>query len=246
MSKQKIVGGGGGGAGGSPGLLSVNMADADVVLSTSQAAFGLASFSGPNSVTRTVTYPLPALDADSYTRIVANDTGQLLTVSVGAGTDFILSDGEVEQLMFTPAGVASCDTELALAELSFVSGVVPISSATWTRIGARQVNLASFPARLNGLTRTARLRVDMEKTAGATSADLRLFDVTNNVQVGGTVQSTSNVNEDLVEVLTVGSAAGNLRSDVAAQYEVQLRMTGGILGNDAATCTNARILITYE
>lgn len=246
MSKQKIVGGGGGGAGGSAGLLSVAMADADVVLSTSQASYGLASFSGPNSTTRSVTYPLPGTDADSYTRILANDTGQPLTVTVGAGTDFTLSDGETEQLMFTPAGVASCDTELAVAELSLVSSVEAISTATWTRVGARQVNLSPFPPFLNGLTRTARLKVDAEKTSGATSTDLRLYDVTHSVQVGGTLQTVSNTNEDLTELLTIGSAAGNLRSDAATMYELQMRMTGGVVGNDSATCTNARLLLTYE
>ena len=135
---------------------------------------------------------------------------------------------------------------LSAVELSFVSGQSSTGLSTFQRVGGRSIDISKWPTTLNGLTRTVSFFADLQKTITATSAEIQLFDVTNNVLVTSTNLASTSLSLVTVSALnlTVGSSAGNIRSDVNAQYEVQLKMNGGNQ-NDQVYCLNARLLITY-
>lgn len=131
-------------------------------------------------------------------------------------------------------------------ELSLLSGPASTGLSFFQRVGGRSINISSWPATLNGLARTISFFADIQKTITATSVEIQLFDVTNNVLVTSTNLTSTSLSLVTVSAinLTVGSSAGNIRSDVNSQYEVQLKMNGGNQ-NDQVYCLNARLLITY-
>jgi len=135
----------------------------------------------------------------------------------------------------------------AATEVSFSSGTFSVGVNTYLRVGSRKVDMSAFPPTVNGLSRTVKFVADIDMTAGATSAEVRLFDATNVVAVTGTTMTSSSLSNDekTSAALTVGSSAGDVRNDVAASYEVQLRMNGGVPGTDQVFATNARLVIAY-
>jgi len=114
-------------------------------------------------------------------------------------------------------------------------------------MGGRKVDLSPYPAVVGRLTRNISFLVNVQKTSGATSVEVQLFDVTDAVQVTST-NLTHSANNDLTELssgsLTVGSSSGNLRSDAPKVYEVNVRMNGGG-PSDQVFVANARLLVTY-
>ncbi len=131
-------------------------------------------------------------------------------------------------------------------ELAFNAGVANSTSATYARIGARKIDMTPYPATIGTLTRIVKLVAALDRGAGATSAQVKLYNITAGEDVtGASLTSTSLSNFEQSVTLTVGTSAGNVRSDSAAQYEVYLKMNGGTPGTDIATCTNARIVISY-
>ncbi len=157
--------------------------------------------------------------------------------------DYVLAwDGD----SWEPALVTTLVSGLTNSEISLVSNVTTTTSAIFERVGGRSLDVSNWPATLNGLTRRIDFIADIQKTSGATSADIQLYDVTNAVLVTGTSLTSTSDSLETVSVtnLTAGSSAGNIRTDTAAQYEVQLKMTGGG-GSDAVFLTNARMFVTY-
>ena len=129
-------------------------------------------------------------------------------------------------------------------ELSIGSTFFTTTSTTYSQIGGRKVDMSLYPTVL-GYTRHVQFLADVQKTSGATSVQVQLYDLTNVVQVTSMTHSADNaLTEKTSGDLTVGSSAGNIRSDVAAMYEVDVKMNGGG-GSDAVMITNARILIYY-
>lgn len=164
---------------------------------------------------------------------------QLVVSGIGAG-----SNGQV---ISTVAGSATWVNQLpARYELTLASGLFTTTSATFIRTGARQIDMSLFPATIGALTRTVVFSADVDMTGGATSIEFQLYDSTHTVAVTSTdLTSSSTTNVRVTSgALTVGSSAGNIRSDVASQYELQFKMNGGG-GGDAVFLTNARITITY-
>lgn len=133
-------------------------------------------------------------------------------------------------------------------EIVFVGSLQSTNLTAYDRKGARKLNMALYPATIGALTRTVTFVVDIQKTAGASSVDVQLFDVTHSVQVTGTALTYA-ADQTLTGVassaLTVGSSAGNLRNDIATMYEVSMKMSGGVIGIDTVYLNNARINITY-
>jgi len=131
-------------------------------------------------------------------------------------------------------------------ELSFVSGNYSTTLSTFQRVGGRSIDMSSWPSLLNGLTRIVSFNADIQKTSGATSAEVQLFDVTNGVSVTNTDLTSTSLTLTTVSAnnLTVGISSGNIRNNTATQYETQLKMNGGG-ASDAAFLTNARLLISY-
>lgn len=133
------------------------------------------------------------------------------------------------------------------SELCFFAGVFSVATnSTTRRVGSRKINMASYPATIGTLSRTVKFFATIEATTVTTTATIRLKDVTNNVTVTGTQLTTTSTTASEVSsaALTVGSSSGNIRSDSAAMYEVQLEMTGGGV-SDSVTCTDARVIISY-
>lgn len=131
-------------------------------------------------------------------------------------------------------------------ELPFVTTLSNATGATFTRIGARKIDISKYPSTIGIFNRTVTFVVDIQKTAGASSVEVQLYDVTNNAQVVSLVYSTdTSLVESTSNSLTVGSSLGNIRSDSPAMYEVSIRMNGGVAGTDAVYCNNARLLVSY-
>lgn len=167
---------------------------------------------------------------------------------------FTLSDeGNILALETSSAPVAE---SLEENEVGLSYAVTGATSDTPVVAGQRKVDLSPFPATLGGLSRVVRFAVDLENAVHSaayfTAADLR--DVTHGgVLVTGTDLDNSGEadrgagNEFVSAPLTVGSAAGNLRDDVASIYAV--RVAGdGITDpmTERAIMTHARLIVSYE
>jgi len=175
----------------------------------------------------------------SVTKIKGNSVA---TQSLSAAQDgYILTWSNTDGYWLAKASAISS------VELSFISGQASTGLSFFQRIGGRSINISSWPSTLNGRTRTVSFFADIQKTITATSVEIRLFDITNNILITDTNLTSTSLSLVTVSVinLTVGNAAGNIRSDTNAQYEVQLKMNGGGL-NDQVYCLNARLLITYS
>jgi len=164
---------------------------------------------------------------------------QVPIANITAGTDgYVIS---------TVAGVPTWTHQLpARYELTLASGLFSTTSSTFTRSGGRQIDMSVFPATIGALTRSVVFSADIDMTAGATTVEVQLYDITHSVAVTSTdLTSSSTTNTRVVSsALTVGSSAGNIRSDVATQYELQFKMNGGG-GSDAVFLTNSRLVVTY-
>lgn len=130
--------------------------------------------------------------------------------------------------------------------LTLSAGAAPTSETTFVRVGGMTLDATRFPETSGGLTRSLAFEADVQKTAGATSVDIQLVDVTHGATVTGTSLTSSSTSTTLVASgpLTVGADAGNIRNDETTQYEVQIKRTGGSPA-DAVFVVNARLVITY-
>ncbi len=107
--------------------------------------------------------------------------------------------------------------------------------------------MTPFPATIGTLIRQIEFIVDIQKTTGATSVEVELFDVTNAVQITSTdlvYSATNDLTEVSSGILTVGASPGDLRNDAPTMYEVHFKMNGGG-GTDQVFMTNARLLVSY-
>ncbi len=196
------------------------------------------------------------------TRLTANATGVITIANLTAGAvqsdgsgnltsstlpvGSIAASGTDGYVLTTASGVPTWTIQVPRQyEIYFVSGLFTTTSTTFVRAGARLFDMTPYPATIGSLTRTVKFVADIDKTSGATNVEVQLYDNTHTTAITGTdLTSTSNSNAAVTATLTVGSSSGNLRNDVASQYEVQFRMTGGG-GADAVSITNARLVITY-
>ncbi len=167
------------------------------------------------------------ITSEATTR-AANDTANLATAEAYADTAKLAAEAA------------------AVHEISLAAGVFAVVSTSYVRVGARLIDMSKYPT-ISGYTRHVRFVVDIDKTSGATSGTVQLYDVTNNVLVTSTnMTTTSNSNDEHDSGdLTVGNAAGNIQLATPASYELQLKVTGGTLGVDGTFLTSARLLIYY-
>lgn len=161
-----------------------------------------------------------------------------------AGTGITVNGGGSASLA-GDVTIASTATSAPNAEIVFVGSLVSTNLATFDRAGARKLDMTPYPATSGALTRTVKFIADVQKTAGATSVEVQLYDVTHAVQVSALLYATDAALTELQSAaLTVGAGAGNIRNDVATMYEVSVRMNGGGL-LDQVFVTNARLQISY-
>ena len=91
----------------SEGRISSGMADANQTASASLYQKYFNKISGTNTATRTLTYPHPSSESNSYKKHIENVcTGGDLIISTGTGTTVRMTTNQAAELAFTPSGVA--------------------------------------------------------------------------------------------------------------------------------------------
>lgn len=145
--------------------------------------------------------------------------------------------------LISPPGPSSANLK------QMVAGNFTTNSNTPVRIGAADIDMSFYPAIAGGLTLRAYFIALIETTTPSATCQVQLVDVTHNVTVTGTIGSTSTSTGLVVfnsGPLTIGTANGDIRTDVASVYEVQISMTTGNPVSDRAICANARVELIYS
>jgi hypothetical protein len=243
----------GSGTGSSPygvhGVGTQAMADANQTPASTIYQYNTIVTTDAITANRTLTLPT-ATDVAGYTKIIDNTCAGAFAVVVttGAGVTATINNGTKGIVLIDSRGVTlvGAPTLPTRYELNLASGLFSTTSTTFTRTGGRQIDMSIFPATIGALARTVAFSADIDMTAGATSVEIQLYDITHSVAVTSTDLTSSSTTNTRVTSgsLTVGSSAGNIRSDVATQYELQFKMNGGG-GSDAVFLTNSRLVITY-
>lgn len=132
-------------------------------------------------------------------------------------------------------------------DILFLGGDGYSSLSTPLRVGARAIDMLPYPSTtLDGRSRTMRFKADLEVSNPAAVAHVQLKDITNNVIITDSHLTTSSVTSvELSADISSGAFAGVMRTDMVAQYEVQIYITGGGT-TDQVICRNARIDIRYS
>lgn len=122
------------------------------------------------------------------------------------------------------ARVAALKSNKLKQEHAFVDGIQQTDQTSFVVVGGRRFNPADFAAVSAGISRVITFRAEAFATPGMT-AQVRLFNFTDGVQVASTVLSTaSNTPAALTAVLTVPTDLPNANK----LYEAQLRISAGI------------------
>jgi hypothetical protein len=144
--------------------------------------------------------------------------------------------------------VWSRNPENLYMELAFLSAIESTTFDTPPAIvGARQVDMSVLP----DTTRKVYFVATLQSMAAAAVAHVELWDVTHDVMVASAdLDNSAAVDPFLAETfvsgeLTEGSSAGNIRTDVAAEYEVRLYRSGG-LGTDYVAVLNAYLRVVFD
>lgn len=120
--------------------------------------------------------------------------------------------------------------------------------SVFTRWGGAYVDLSRYPETSGGRTRRIRLEASVQKTSGATSAEIQLVDVDHSSNVAGTnlVHSASNALTRVISsALPVSSESGDLRSDVPTQCVLYGKMNGGNETVDRVWGVSASLIVEY-
>jgi hypothetical protein len=129
------------------------------------------------------------------------------------------------------------------------------AALTYKRQGTRFIDMSRYPALLGSLTRRVRFVAVLENTTNSVlyNAEARFFDFTHGVAVTGTtVDNTAAPDRSIATeltsgILTVGSGAGNIRSDAPAMYSVEFRAVGAIVPPaERILLGSAFLRISYE
>ncbi len=122
------------------------------------------------------------------------------------------------------------------------------ATATYTRLGARKLDLSLFPT-----VTAATFKVDLESVTHSSAwyARARVFDITNNVVLtSSTLDNSGETDRSLVNefsaALTLGTTSGTLRTNANTEYSVQFQVTGTItdVTTQRAVIGNARIVLS--
>lgn len=91
------------------GQAVVAVAGSNITLTAAQYSRRIVKFTGAPAATRTITFPHPASDDESYTRIIwPQQTVSVLLISTGTGTTYTMPSANdfPKEVIFTPAGVS--------------------------------------------------------------------------------------------------------------------------------------------
>lgn len=172
-------------------------------------------------------------------------------ITNGGVTDQVICRNARINIVYSPP--VNITTLLALAmptDISFIAGTELNGFSTPAGMGGRLFDVTQFPALMtdgSGRTRSMEFYADVEVSAAGVDGYCQLLDTTHNVVVTNTLfHFTNTVAAEIHSVpLTVGTAPGNIRSDVPTRYEVQLWKTSNSV-TDRVICNNARITIVYQ
>lgn len=160
-----------------------------------------------------------------------------------------------ELLRFLLAGSGGGGGAIVAADFSFVAGDKDTDQTTFTRTGARRIDLTNFPATVGSLTRQVRFKVVIENILHSAiyNAEIRLYDVDGAVAITGSTLDNSAAPDRALPtelssgLLTVGTSPGNIRSDFPLRvYEAQLRGVGVLTPpTDRVIVSSARLEVLY-
>ena len=161
----------------------------------------------------------------------------------GASGKWLKNDGGAPTWTTLPPGVPYQEVDIAAN--------VETGSTVYTRAGALTLNMADFP---DATSVVFKATIETSLATSAYYAEVRLFDITHSVAVTGTTMDNSSLSssdratatEFTSAALTVGSASGDLRNDVATVYAVQVRVAGTVTDESTqwAVLSNARLKVT--
>jgi hypothetical protein len=153
--------------------------------------------------------------------------GPKLDDAWGAPTSMVALEVPIEKILLAAVADTTADS------------VAPIV------VAALKIDPNVWPAAFNGRTRVVKFEATAHTTNISAAPNVRLYDLTNGVSVATLAPTPSLTPAHAVTALTVGTASGNLRSDVASIYEVRLYRSGGT-ASDTVACSGARLIVTYE
>lgn len=131
-------------------------------------------------------------------------------------------------------------------ELSFLAAVESTTLDTPTCIvGGRRIDLSVLP----DSSRKIYFVASLQSGAATAVAHAELWDVTHDVMIAS-LTNASAFDPFLAETfvsaqLTEGTSNGDIRTDVATEYEIRIYRSGG-LTSDLIACINAYVRVVYD
>lgn len=190
----------------------------------------------------------------NYAGVMRTDQVSMYEVQIfitgGGSTDQVICRNARVVVRYTPPVNITDLLSLAMpTDISFVAETSLNGFSTPAGIGGRNFDVTLFPALMtdgSGRTRTIEFFADVEVSAPGVDGYMQLYDTTNNVAVTNTAfHFTNTIGAEIHSIpLTVGTNPGNIRSDVASRYEVQVWKTSASPA-DRVICNNARLTIFY-
>jgi hypothetical protein len=135
-------------------------------------------------------------------------------------------------------------------DVEFLSGDGYTAFSNPTRVGARAIDLALYPASWpDGRNRTMKFIANLEVTNSNVDGYVQLKDVTHNAVIFNSLLTTRSLSSvELSAIIEAGETDGYMRDDCCdlTIYEAQIFVTGGNGTTDQVICRNARIEFTYS
>ena len=167
------------------------------------------------------------------------------------GSPFIIGSGS----SIVSTGSSGQITVMSTAfqqEVVFVAGNQTTQKSAFTTIAARSFDTTQYPTSQNSLSRYVKFIATLQNTSGSASmmTGVQLYDLLNSVAItSSSMNNSGSVSRILPydvtsNVIPLGTGSGMLRTDSAGMYEVQLQLLNGS-STDAATCSNARLIVYY-
>jgi len=207
-----------------------------------------------NTSSQTSTEFSATIISGNYAGVMRTDQTSMYEVQIfitgGSSTDQVICRNARVVVRYSPP--VNITDLLALAmptDISFVAETSLSGFSTPAGIGGRNFDVTLFPAAMtdgSGRTRTIEFYADVEVSAPGVDGYLQLYDTTSNAVVGNTqFHFTNTLGAEVHSIpLVVGTSPGNIRSDIASRYEVQIWKTSAS-PTDRAICNNARLTIFY-
>lgn len=185
---------------------------------------------------------------DGYMRTDSNAMYEVqIYIANGGLTDQVICRNARVEVTYSPPILVTALVPLALpVDLQFVAGTTLNGFTTPAGIGGRTIDMINFPTTLpDGRARFFNFYADVEVSTAGVDGYVQLFDTTHNILVTNTqFHFTNTIAAEVSTSLTIGTGAGNIRTDVVSRYEVRIWKVSGSVA-DRVICNNARVVVTY-